>query len=211
MSAWTMTASKGNGGGGSEKAPAGNHLAALVGIFDMGTQLDDFDPQKEKWQRRAFFVWELLGVKVTGQDRNHVIGIDLTLSMNEKAKLRKWVEARTGKPIPDGTPFDPTSELGQPCMLNVIMKGDYPKVDGVAGVPAAFLASCPKPGYKPVAISLDEFKEGATIPDWCPWLYGSELSEHIKACREIGGSKPRPKKHDGPAPATATTGDKIPF
>src|SRR5687768_1016144 len=121
---WSMTANK--GGGGSVKAPAGNHRAVLVGIFDMGRQWQDgFQGAEGKWQHRAYFVWELVDEPIAGTAKNHVIGIDLTLSLNEKAKLRKWIEARTGKAIPDGTPFDPTTELGQPCMLNVVMKGDY--------------------------------------------------------------------------------------
>lgn len=207
---WAMTASKG-GGGGAVKAPAGNHLAVLVGLFDLGHQLDDFDPAKSKWQHRAFFVWELVGEKVAGTDKNHLIGIDLTLSLNEKAKLRRWIEARTGKPIQDGATFDPTTELGKPCMLNVVEKNGYPKVDGVAAVPAAFLKSLPPAGYAPVAVRLDEFQAGTPIPEWCPYLYGSPLAEHVRASREIGGAKPTPKKNAAPtaevAPAPAATTD----
>ncbi len=211
MSAWNMTPSKG-GSGGAVKAPAGNHLAVLVGIFDMGHQEDDFDPNKVRWQHRAYFVWELVGEPIAGTNKNHVIGIDLTLSLNEKAKLRKWIEARTGKPIPDGVPFDPTSELGQACFLNVIEKNGYPKVDGVAAVPKGI--PVPKSSYAPVAVTLSEFKAGTAIPDWCPWLYGNELAEHIKASRELGGAKPRPKKAGAVAPAgdaTDNSDDPIPF
>lgn len=209
---WTIPATGAKGGGGTEKAPAGNHLARLVGLFRMGTQLDDFDPQNEKWQRKVYLVWELLGVKVSGQDRCHVIGAAVTESLNEKATWRKWIQARTGKPIPDGTDFDPLTELDQPCMLNVIEKNGYPRVEGVAAVPAAFLASCPKATYPVTALTdLNEFASGAfKIPEWVPWLYGSELADHIKASKELGGSKPRPKKGDGPA-GQPKKEDQIPF
>lgn len=203
MSAWAMTASK-SGGGGAVKAPAGNHLAVLVGIFDMGHQLDDFDPLKSKWQHRAFFVWELVGEPIAGASKNHVIGIDLTLSLNEKAKLRKWVEARTGKPIPDGTTFDPTTELGQPCFLNVIEKNGYPKVEGVAAVPKGI--PVPKASYPLVAVTLDEFLAKTPIPEWVPYLYGSPLADHISAAREIGGAKPSAKK----AAAATAGGEQAP-
>ena len=73
---WTLTNT--GGGGGSEKPPVGNHLAVLVGIFDMGTQLDDFDPAKPRWQHQAYFVWELVGEKIAGTSKNHVIGAALT-------------------------------------------------------------------------------------------------------------------------------------
>lgn len=215
-----MKAGKG-GGGGTEKAPAGNHLAVLVGFFDMGHQWQDPFTPKDKgyWAHRAFFVWELVGEKIAGTEKKHVIGIDLTLSLNEKAKLRKWIEARTGKQIPDGSDYDIGGELGQPCLLNVILKGDFPKVEGVAAVPAVFLKSMPTPGYKPTLVTLDQFmKKEATIPEWCPWLFGCRLEDHISACKEIGAEKPKPKKRDdsqggnvSPNGIATGTNDVIPF
>lgn len=206
---FNLKVSKGSGGG-SEKPPAGNHLAVLVGVFDMGTQENTFQGQDAKWQRRAFFVWELVGEKISGTKKNHVIGVDLTLSLNEKAKLRKWIEARTGKVIPEGSEFDISKELGQPCMLNVVEKNGYPKIDGVAAVPSAFLKSMPPATYPLTAVDLDQFmSKAATIPEWCPWLYGSHLADHINACKEIGHAKPAA----GSKPATATelTPEVIPF
>lgn len=200
---WNM---KVGGGGGTEKAPAGNHVAVLVGIFDMGTQLDDFDPKVQKWQRRAFFVWELVGEKVAGTGKSHVIGIDLTLSLNEKSKLRKWVQARRGSPIPDGQQFDISSELGQPCLLNVIERNGYPKVDGVAAVPKGL--PVPKPTYTPTAVSLEQFLAKEPIPEWCPWLYGNPLADHVAACKEVGGERPQPRKAAAPA-AQAPTQDRV--
>lgn len=192
-SAWNMTAKKsGNDGEKREKPPVGNHLAILVGVFDMGHQQDDFNPDDVKWQHRAFFVWELTGEQIAGTTKNHVIGIDLTLSLHEKAKLRKWLEARTGKPIADGASLDVTSELGQACFLNVVEKKGYPKVEGVAALTKN--VTVPAPTYKPTAVSLDEFRAGGWLPEWCPWLYGNELADHIRASREMGGSKPVPKK-----------------
>lgn len=210
MSAFTLTANKGSGGG-TEKAPAGNHLAVLVGLFDMGHQLDDFDPAKPRWQHRAYFVWELVGEQIAGTTKNHVIGIDLTLSLNEKAKLAKWIGARTGKPLPDGSAYDITQELGQPCMLNVVEKGGYPKVDGVAGIPKGI--PVPKPTYTPTVVTLEQFRAGTGIPEWCPYLFGNPLADHIRACREIGEAKPTVKKGAAAAPADGTPAgkDPIPF
>jgi hypothetical protein len=214
---FTLTASKGNGGG-TEKCPAGNHLAVLVAVIDMGTQENSFQGQDVKWQRRAYFVWELVGEQISGTKKNHVIGVDLTLSLNEKAKLRKWVEARTGKVIPEGSEFDVSKELGQPCMLNVVEKNGYPRIDGVAAVPAAFVKSMPPATYPLTALDLDSFIKGTPVPEFVPWMYGSPLADHIKACREIGGAKPQPKRDGGAAgvpnsPNGIATGtnDPIPF
>lgn len=204
---WEIPESK--GGGKTEKPPVGNHLAVLVAVIDMGKQLDDFDKSKPYWQWKAMFVWELVGEQIAGTAKNHVIGIDLSLSTGEKSKLRKWVQARTGKPFPAG-PFDPTTELGQPCFLNVIEHKGYPKVDGVAAVPKGI--PVPKPTYPLTALSLEEFQAGKPVPDFVPWLYGSPLEDHIKACQEIGGAKPTPKKKAEGDPAEGVkTGDPIPF
>lgn len=188
MSNWTLTASKGVGEGGFEKAPPGNHPAVLVAVIDLGTQtIDGFQGAPAKDQHRAFFVWELVHEKKAGTNLNHVIAIDLTLSFNEKAKLRKWVEARTGKPIPDGQDFDVTKELGQSCLLNVIANNKgYPRIEGVSAVPKGMMV--PAPQNKPIAISLAEFRDGAEIPGWIPYLYGQPISSVIRGCKEFQGT-----------------------
>jgi hypothetical protein len=208
---WAIPESK--AGGKTEKPPVGNHLAVLVAVIDMGKQLDDFDKSKPYWAWRAYFVWELVGEQIAGTEKNHVIAIDLALSTGEKSKLRKWVQARTGKPFPSG-PFDPTTELGQACFLNVIEKGGYPKVDGVAAVPKGI--PVPKPAYPLTALSLEEFKGGTMPPEWTPWLYGSPIEDHIRACQELGGPKPQPKKKADAAPVGAggdstSLGGPVPF
>lgn len=204
MSAWTQKANK-NSGEGFEKAPPGNHPAVLVAMIDMGTQEENFQGQT-KWQHRAFFVYELVNERMkTVPARNHVIAIDLTVSLNEKAKLRKWIEARTGKSIPDGVEYDISQEVGQPCLLNVVMKGDFPKIESVSSVPKGM--TVPAPQNTPTTLSLDEIRNGAKVPDWIPWLYGERLDDVIKRCQEFaeGGSEPRPAAPSAPpsAPTTA--------
>lgn len=204
MSAWTQTAKKGGGDQGFEKPPAGNHLAVLVAIVDMGTQtVSGFQGAPDKDQHRAYFVWELVACKTSSGVANHVIGIDLNLSLNEKAKLRKWIEARTGKVIPDGADYNVLSELGQPCLLNVVMKGEYPKVEGVAGVPAGI--PVPAAQLKPFAWSLDDYRKTNTIdlPHWLPYFYGNPIADAIRGCKELKGTPaattPPPPTTPGPA------------
>jgi hypothetical protein len=215
---WEIEAPK-SGGGSKEKPPAGTHLAVCVAVIDMGKQYQEpFKPtDRAYWAPRAYFVWELCDEKITGTEKNHVIAIDLTLSIGEKAKLYKWVLARTGKP--PAAPFNPTTELGQACMLNVVeqVKGEkkYPKIEGVTGLPKMFAANPPKPTYPLTCISLEEFRGGKPLPEWVPWLYGSPLEDHIKACQEIGGPKPMPKKGDaapvGAAGESTSLGGPVPF
>lgn len=214
MAFGTMKASNGTGGG-TERAPAGNHPAVLVAIVDLGTQWNEgYQGGGGKWQHKAYFVWELVGKKQTGfKDRNHIIGIDLTLSFNEKAKLRKWVESRTGKKIPDGADFDILGELGQPCLLNVVMNKDYPKIEGVSAIPDG-LTMAPAL-LKPAAWELDEKNLGA-IPEWCPWLYGVAIPDVVRQCKELGG-KAGPSGKGGGATgagngsAPQTQADDVPY
>lgn len=186
MSVWNLKPTKGEGGAFA-KAPAGNHPAVLVAIVDMGTQKNDFQGQT-KWQHRAFFVWELVAEKQEGTDKNHVIGIDLTLSLNDKATLYKWIAARLGKPVPDGEDYDLSKELGQPCLLNVTEKNGYPKVSGVSAVPKGF--AVPAPQHQPYSWHLSQAADGlVNIPDWIPYLYGKPIGDHIKQSRELGGDQ----------------------
>lgn len=208
---FTATANK-NSEGGFEKAPPGNHPAVLVGIIDLGDQWDEPfstkpDPktgkvQKARWIHRLYWVYELVTKKRAGMAGNHLIAIDLTFSMNEMAKMRKFVEARTAKTIPDGTDYDVMEELGKPVLLSVKMKGDYPRIEGVAAIPDGF--QVPEPLTKPVAWKLDPAKVGE-VPDWVPYLYGRKITDVIRDSRQIKGER-KPQQPQQPQPNT-TSGD----
>jgi hypothetical protein len=178
---------KSGGGEGFEKAPVGNHPATLVAIVGMGHQWQEPFKSGDKgyWADRAYFVWELLGVTMSGtKDVNHLIGLDLTVSLGEKAKLRKFVEARTGKKVT--TDYDITQEIGQPCLLNVIANASgYPKVESVAAAPKGL--PFPAPQRTPVVLKLADILNGTLVPDWVPYCYGKSIAEHVKACKEVAG------------------------
>lgn len=192
--AWAMKASKSNGEGGFEKAPPGNHPARLVAMIDLGTHWQDgYQGAAGKHQHRLYFVYELVTKKMSGKvDTNHVIAIDLTLSMNEKAKMRKWVESRLGRKLADNEVYDIADELGQPVLLNVQMKGEYPKIEGVGAVPDGF--QVPDPQNKPVAWQLGD--DPAALPSWLPYLYGRAIPDVIADSEEM-------KNGDYPPPGVA--------
>lgn len=193
MGVFQQRASGGKGGGeGFEKAPPGNHPAVLVAIVDMGTQVREYGGE-EKAQRRAYFVWELVTEKMSGtKDRNHLVGIDLTVSLNEKAKLRQWIEARVGKKMPEDADYDILKELGKPCLLNVVEKTSaggktFPKIEGVAALPKGM--PVPAAQHEPFSWSLEDFERVGEIelPAWITelWLYGKPVTEHIMDSVEI--------------------------
>lgn len=186
---WTATANKSDGkGGGFEKAPPGTHPAVLVGIIDLGHQWQDpYGGEGDgRWEHRLYYVYELVTKKKSAQAANHLIAIDLKLSMHEKAKMRLWVEARTGRKIADGTQYDVSLELGQPCLLQVVEKNGYPRIGGVMGIPDGL--PVPPPLTKPVGWELDPAAVGS-IPDWVPYLYGQPIREVVRNCREIRGDR----------------------
>lgn len=187
MSAWTVPTKSTGDGGGYEKPPAGNHVAVLVAIIDLGTQKREYDGE-DKWQHRALFVWELCNEKAQS-GRNHVIGAAVTVSMHERSTLRKWVQARRGVTLPDGADFDISAELYQPCLLNVVL-GDkgYPRVDGLSALPKGM--PVPAATYPRVLLSLDDHRGGAKLPEWVPYLYGQPVADVVRRCREFAGSAP---------------------
>jgi hypothetical protein len=206
--AWTKRATKSSEGGGDfERAPAGNHPAVLVALIDMGTQVvEGFQGAPSKEQHRAYMVWELVAEQ-DSSGKNFLVGHDINISLHEKAKLRKWIEARSGKPIPDGVEYDLSSELGKPCLLNVVEKNGYPKVDGVSGVPKGTTVA--KAKHAPVSWELEQYAGSGNIevPDWIPWLFGRPISEHIMECREIvsgeiEAGKPATAKPPGKPPTS---------
>lgn len=210
MSAWKVRASKG-GDGNYEKAPPGNHPAVLVAMVDMGTQENEFKGEVTE-QHRVFFVWELVTEK-TQAGKNHLIGIDLTLSLNEKAKLRGWVEARLGRPLREDEEYEVSQELGQPCLLNVVEKNGYPKIGGVSAVPKGMTV---QPATYPLTTwHLGQYEQTGKIeiPGWIPWLYGEPLSAHISRCQEIAegstaSSNGQTKPAAPPAPAAAPSANR---
>lgn len=182
-----MTASKGNGGP-IEKAPAGTHPAVLVALIDLGTQWQPaFTPgEAGKYQHRLYWVYELpMEKKANGE--SHVIAIDLTWSLNEKAKMRQFIEARLGRKIAEGEKYDVSAELGQAVFLSVMAndKG-YPKITNVSALPKSF--PVPAPTYPLTTWQLDRRNpDFAALPSWLPYLYGKSIKDVIESCEELGG------------------------
>ena len=184
---FNLTASRGGGGPG-EQAPAGNSPAVLVALVDLGTQHEEYQTEA-KWQRKALLVWEL-PTRKKANGRPHVIDAVVTLSLNEKSKLRKWAETMQGVKIADGAPFDVTRLVGRPCLLSVLHsdKG-YAKVEAVTGFPDMGVPP-PAATVPPFVCSLDEFVAGKALQDWLPWQYSKavgqrvSVGDYVRLCRE---------------------------
>lgn len=130
-------------------APAGTHLARLYRIIDLGTQMREFEG-KVTMNRKAKFFWELHGEDsegkplTTSEGKPLIQSKEYTLSLNDKANLRRDLEAWRGKTFTEDElkGFSLKNVLGQFCMVNISHrpKGDvtYADLKGVSSVPSIY-------------------------------------------------------------------------
>lgn len=158
-------------GSNSEKrefqiAPVGSHLARLYRIIDLGTQKSEYMGQV-KMLRKVKFFWELHGdeLKIDGkpliQTRNY------TLSLGEKASLRKDLESWRGKSFTDDElrGFDLKNLLDKWCMVTVQHRtagngNTYADAVAVTPVPSIVLKAGLPQGVNPcVLFDLQKFNQ----------------------------------------------------
>jgi hypothetical protein len=152
-------------------APAGTHLARLYRIIDLGTQMREYEG-KVNMLRKAKFFWELHGEDGTGkpllttESKPLIQSKEYTMSLGEKANLRRDLEAWRGKAFSEDElrGFNVSAVLGQFCMVNIShrVKGDmtYADLKGVSGVPAIYKkAGLPEGVNSTLLFSLDKFDE----------------------------------------------------
>lgn len=128
-----------------ELIPAGNYIARCYSMVHIGTIAEQIMGE-EKILNKVRITWELpteLRVfKEENGEQPMVISQEFTLSMHEKANLRKFLESWRGKGFTEEEAkcFDITKLLGIPCMINIIHKtskagNDFATISGVAAVP----------------------------------------------------------------------------
>lgn len=144
-----------NGGGDDFKlVPAGMHPAVCDMMVDIGLQEQKSQLYGDSVKHQVYIRWQIPGERLEYEKDGQkiegpmTIGSYYTLSLNEKATLRKHLQGWRGKEFTaeEAEKFDISAVLGKPCTLNVIHKtgGDgkvRAKVEGVGppmkGVPAA--------------------------------------------------------------------------
>jgi hypothetical protein len=152
------------GYGPSEQPEAGMHLARCIKVIDLGTQSDEFQG-RVKHSRKIWIQWELLGSGMTGEYNPELKGkpfamaLSFTLSMHDKATLRKVLESWRGKPFTkeEVLSFDVSTVLGAPAYLNIgqNQSGDKMRISTVNPVPPALKKNIGKAKNPLVTLSLD--------------------------------------------------------
>lgn len=155
---------------------AGVHHAVLVGLYDIGTHTSTY-LGKETVKRKAVLVWELVGQRITGTDpasgeeydRPRTISQRYTLSMGDRARLRRDVEAVRGKRLTkeEVDAFDLTGLLGMNAQLqttNETKDGKtYTNIQSVMALMKGQPAATPE--IEPAWFHFSAIPEGAQVEE----------------------------------------------
>ena len=157
-------------GGNFKRVPSGVHIGRCYSLIDLGTQLSS-GQYGEKMQHKIRIGWELFGedeqgqpltIVVDGKEMPLTISKNYTVSLHEKANLRKELAAWRGRDFTDeeAKAFDVSKLVGAYCMVNVTTSESngktYSNVAGLTPLPAALKNSKPAPVHADLLFNLDE-------------------------------------------------------
>lgn len=113
----------GKSGGGFEPVGEGLHTAICTSVIDLGDQYNERFGNK---QRKVRITWEVDDETVTvdGEEKPRIISKEYTLSLSDKATLRRDLESWRGAKFSDDDiyvdGFDLQNILGKPCQITVV-------------------------------------------------------------------------------------------
>ncbi len=156
-----------NGSAPRELIPADNYIARCYKMIEIGT-VEEVILGEKKILHKVRIGWELpTEMRVFDKEKGEqplVIDKEYTLSMNEKANLRKDLKSWRGKDFTEdeALSFDITKLIGAPCMLNIIHKPSkkdpskvYEEIAGITPMPKG--VPCPEQINRSFVLSYDEF------------------------------------------------------
>lgn len=165
-------------GPAKELIPAGNYIARCYSMIEIGTVEETFQGES-KIQKKVRIGWELpTETRVFNEEKGEqpmVISQEYTLSMHEKANLRKTLASWRGKDFSEAEAksFDITKLIGAPCMLNIIHrpgKQDATKmfqaISSISAMPKGIAA--PAAVNSPYVLSYDDWSQESfdKLPDF---------------------------------------------
>jgi hypothetical protein len=160
---------KDSGGGNFKRVPQGVFVARCYSLIDLGTQTTN-GQYGVKEQHKIRIGWELFGeddsgapltVDVDGHPMPMTISKSYTVSLHEKAALRRDLAAWRGRDFNDeeAAAFDVSKLVGVYCMINVTESENsgktYSNVGGITPLPSALKNSKPHPAHAEVVFDLD--------------------------------------------------------
>lgn len=160
---------KDSGGGNFKRVPQGVFIGRCYSLVDLGTQTST-GQFGTKAQHKIRIGWELFGddeagvpltVDVDGHEMPMTISKSYTVSLHEKAALRRDLTAWRGRDFTDeeAASFDVSKLLGVYCMINVTETQNngktYSNVGGITPLPGALKNNKPHPVHGEVVFNLD--------------------------------------------------------
>lgn len=210
------------GSGDFKRVPPGAYIGRCYSLIDLGTQLTS-GQFGEKLQHKIRIGWELFGedeqgnpltVDIDGKTMPMTISKSYTVSLHEKAGLRKDLAAWRGRDFTDeeAKAFDVSKLIGAYCMVNATTSETngktYTNVAGITPLPGALKNAKPAPVHENLIFDLDK-------PDMKVFnSFYEKLQEAIKKSPEwakaTGMSRDLPARSAPSAPAF-DDGSDIPF
>lgn len=164
--------------------PAGTHVGRCYGIIDLGTQ---YSEKFGRWANKIMFQFEL-PMDLTEDSRPSVISKKYTLSLNDKASLRKDLESWLGRPVTaseEHNGFALGSMLGAACLLSILhgesVEKTYAYIAGVMRIPEGM--TVPEAVNPMVLYDIENGEDAVygNLPDW--------IRNLIQQSREFKGSE----------------------
>jgi hypothetical protein len=194
-----------------EPVPSGSFAGRCVAVYDIGTHRDE---KFDKSVRKCVISWEIPEVTMAtkdGETMPRFISNTYSVSLHEKANLRKTLEAWRGKKFTEEElqGFDLQKLLGVPCLLQVVHQTKagktYANIGAIMSLPKGM--ACPPQVHPSVTYSMEEGvpEIPATFPKWITLLIMQ--SEEYKA-EKIGDELPPANQPDA---ADAAGTDDLPF
>lgn len=152
-----------------EPISEGVHTAVCINIIDLGEQ---YSPFYKNNSRKVMITWETPDETITrdGEEKPMIISKEYTLSLSDKASLRKDLAAWRGRDFTDQelAGFDLKNVLGKACQIQIMHneKG-YAKIASIMSLPKGM------PSMQPAAETIyfdlsdpDFLSKMGTLPMW---------------------------------------------
>ncbi len=205
------------GGGDDFKlVSAGMHPAVCDMMVDLGLQEQKSQLYGDSVKHQVYIRWQIPGERLEYEKDGQkvegpmTIGSYYTLSLSEKANLRKVLQGWRGKEFTpqEAAQFDISAVLGKPCTLNVIHKtGDGGKVRAKVDSVGPLIKGIAPPALEGEAVLYDG--GGEASPVWSklrPWMHEAINRQVNQAEPEQRGEQP-----EGYIPGFDDADDFVPF
>lgn len=163
---------KNDGGGDFKIVPAGAFIGRCYELIDLGTQTSETGQYAGKSAHKIKIGFELFGededgtpltIDVDGKPMPMTITKDYTVSLHEKANLRKELAAWRGRDFTDeeAEGFDVSRLIGAYAMINVTHKANTQgkvraNISGISPIPSALKNAKPAAVHENRIFNLDD-------------------------------------------------------